>query len=217
MKLSKRLELIASFVPDDSNIIDVGCDHAYLSIYLYQTKNNVQILATDIKENPIKAAKENLKKYGLETKIKVELKDGITNLESDIDTVIISGMGGILITDILKKEELTNVNTLILSPNNDFNIVRRHLKKIGYTIEKEQLITDKKITYLILKAKKGKQKFSNFFGTLKNNDLETIYYYTKILNTNTNILKKLPKKYFLKRIKIKFENYKINKFLENNS
>ena len=217
MKLSKRLELIASFVPDNSSIIDVGCDHAYLSIYLYQTKKNVQILATDINENPLNAAKENLKKYGLETKIKVELKDGITNLESDIDTVIISGMGGILITDILKKEELTNVKTLILSPNNDFDKVRSHLKKIGYAIEKEQLITDKKITYLILKAKKGKANFSNFFGTLKNNDLETIYYYTKILNTNTNILKKLPKKYFLKKIKIKFENYKIKKFLENNS
>ncbi len=214
IKLSKRLLLVASFVSDNSNIIDVGCDHAYLSIYLMETLKNSKIVASDINPNPLKIAEENIKKYGFQDKIKVELKDGITNLDKDIDTVIISGMGGILITKILDKNNLNNVKTLILSPNNDFLVVRKHLNKIGYEIKKEKIITENKITYLVLRAEKGKKKNNCLFGTLKNNDLETIYYFTKLLNNNTNILKKMPKKYIIKRSKIKHENKKIKKFLE---
>ena len=213
MKLSKRLELVASMVDDNSNIIDVGCDHAYLSIYLAKTLKKINIIASDIKEKPLETAKENIKKYNLDNIIKTELKDGITNLDSNIDTVIISGVGGILITNILNKNYLSNVKTIILSPNNDFEKVRNHLKKIGYYPELEKLITDKNITYLCLKAKKGNIKFDNLFGVLKNNDLETIYYFNKRSLNNKKIIKSLPNKYFLKKIKLKKENRKINKFL----
>ena len=214
MKLSKRLELVASYVPDNSNVIDVGCDHAYLSIYLASNKKNINILATDIKKGPLESAKVNIKKYKVEDKIKLELKDGITNLNKNIDTVIISGMGGILITNILKKEELKNVKTLILSPNNDFEIVRKHLKKIGFYIEKEKLITDKNITYLVLMAKKGSKKQISLFGKLNNKDLETIYYFNKRSLNNKNIIKKLPNKYIIKKLKFYFENKRIKRFLE---
>ena len=217
LKLSKRLLLVASFVSNNSNIIDVGCDHALLSIYLAKTLKNIHITASDINEKPLESAKVNLKKYHLDNTIKVVLKDGINNLDKSIDTVIISGMGGILISDIINnKANLKYVQTLILSPNNDFLKVRKTLKKIGFKIEREKIITDNKKDYLVLKATKGKGRFSNFFGTLKNSDLETIYYYTKILNTNTLLLKKIPKKYIFKRIKLIIENKKIKRFLETN-
>ena len=214
MKLSKRLELIASLVSDNTNIIDVGCDHAYLSIYLYQNRKNIKITASDIKEKPLTQAKENIKKYGLENKINVILQDGINNLDKDIDTVIISGMGGILITNILKKEELKNVKTLILSPNNDFEIVRKHLNKIGYYSIKEQLITENKITYLVIKAIKGKKKQNILYGALSNKELETLGYFTKRMITNNNIIKKLPNKHIIKKIKLIKENKRIKRFLE---
>lgn len=213
MKLSNRLELVASMVDDNSNIIDVGCDHAYLSIYLAKTLKNVNITASDIKERPLESAKENIKKYHLENKIKVELKDGITNIDSNIDTVIISGVGGILITNILNPKYLDNVETIILSPNNEFELVRDHLRKIGFYPEVEKLITDKDITYLVIKAKRGNKKFNNLFGVLKNNELETIYYFNKRSLNNKKIIKSLPNKYLFKKIKLKRENKKINKFL----
>ena len=87
------------------------------------------------------------------------------------------------------------------------------LKKINFYIEKEQLIIDDKKTYLILLLKKGKRETNPYFGTLKNNNLETIYYYTNILNTNLKILKNLPRKYLFKRIKLKLESKKIKRFL----
>ena len=214
IKLNKRLELVASFVLDNSHVIDVGCDHAYLPIYLMETKKNIQVTASDIKEGPLKIAKENIKKYNLENKIKLVLKDGIIDLDKSIDTVIISGMGGILLSKIISnKDNLKYVKTLILSPNNEFPLVRKTLKKIGYKIVKEKLITENKITYLVIKAIKGKEKINSFFGTLNNQDFESIYYYTKLLNTNTIILKKLPKEKIIKRIKLKIENKRIKNFL----
>ena len=53
MKLSKRLQVVASFIPDNSSLLDVGCDHALLDIFLMQTKKNIQIMASDINPNPL--------------------------------------------------------------------------------------------------------------------------------------------------------------------
>lgn len=142
MKLSKRLQTVASFVPDNSKIIDVGCDHALLDIYLMENLKNIQILATDINENPLKIAKTNLEKYNFQDKITLKQMNGIENIPNTIDTIIIAGMGGILITDILKPEKLKNIKNIILAPNNEFQTVRRHLKKINFQIAKEELIID---------------------------------------------------------------------------
>ena len=215
IKLSKRLQLVASFVPDNSYVIDVGCDHALLDIYLVLTKKNIKIIASDINEKPLQAAKDNIKKYKLEDKIKVILNDGIKNIDKDISTIVIAGMGGILISEILNsKQDLLNIKNIIVAPNNEFPLVRKKLKQMGFYIQEEKLLTEKNITYLIIKANKDKRKITNyFFGTLKNDDLETIYYYTKILNNNTIILKKLPKKYIFKRFKLILQNKSIKRFL----
>ena len=178
---------------------------------------NIQILATDINENPLKIAKTNLEKYNFQDKITLKQMNGIENIPNTIDTIIIAGMGGILITDILKPEKLKNIKNIILAPNNEFQTVRRHLKKINFQIAKEELIIDSEKPYLILLLKKGKKRTNTYFGTLKNNNLETIYYYTNILNTNLKILKSLPRKYILKRIKLILENKKIKKFLKKKS
>ena len=215
INISKRLQLVASFVPDNSNIIDVGCDHALLSIYLYNNLKHVSITASDINPNPLKIAKENLEKYHLEKKIKLVLKDGLTDLDKNIDTVVIAGMGGILISKILTNtENLKNIKNIILSPNNDFPTVRKTIKKIGFKIVKEKLVIDKEKTYLVLKAIRGKnKKLDYYFGILNKKDLEVIYYYTNILNKNTKILKSIPKKYVKRILLLKLENKKIKKFL----
>ncbi len=215
ISLSKRLQLVASFVPDNTNILDVGCDHALLSIYLMQTLKKVKVTASDINPNPLEIARDNVKKYKLDKKIKVVLQDGINDIDEKINTVIIAGMGGILISKILSnKEKLKNVKNIILSPNNDFPLVRETLVNLGYKIEKEQLVIDNRKTYLVLRAIKGESpKINYFFGTLNNKSLESIYYYTNILNTNTKILRKMPRKYIFKRLKLKQENKKIKKFL----
>ena len=105
MKLSKRLLSIIPHIQDEDSIIDVGCDHAYLDIYLAQHKNLKKIIAVDIMEGPLLIAKKNIKTNDLENVIKVVRSDGLEKLTKDINTVIITGLGGKTITNILKKDE----------------------------------------------------------------------------------------------------------------
>ena len=218
LKLSKRLMCIASFIKDNSYVIDVGCDHAYLPIYLVQNKKNIKVIASDINDKPLEIARNNIKKYRLEKKIEVVKNDGINNLDSKIDTVVISGMGGILIGEILNnKENLVNIKTLILSPNNEWIEVRKTLNKLNFQIIKEKIVIDNKKMYLIIEAIPSNKKNNLLFGVLQNNDLNVICYYTNLLNKNTNILKSIPRKYIFKIMKLKNENKKIKNFLSKKS
>ena len=63
IKISKRLASIASYVEDDASLIDIGCDHGLLDIYLYQTKKNIKIIASDVNQNALNNAIKNIKKY----------------------------------------------------------------------------------------------------------------------------------------------------------
>ena len=215
--LSKRLQTIASFVPKNSFFIDVGCDHAYLPIYLCQNKICSKAIASDIRIEPLNFARKNIQKYHLEDNIIILNQDGIKNINPDIDTIVISGMGGLSINKILEnKSELKNIRYLVLSPNNEFIKVRKKIYQLGFIIEKETIVIDKNIAYLVIRAIPGKGKCNSLFGILDKNDLNTIYFYTKLLHDNTNILKKLPIKYFRKRLDLLIQNRKIKKFLAGN-
>ena len=58
MNIDNRLKRITDFIPSDSYILDVGCDHAFLDIYLALNRKNVKLIASDINENPLKKAQE---------------------------------------------------------------------------------------------------------------------------------------------------------------
>lgn len=159
--LSKRLETIAKLVDKDSIIQDVGSDHAYLPIYLCQAKIINKAIASEINTEPYLNSKENISKYNLEDKIKVVLKDGINDLDKSVDTLVIAGMGGVLIKNILKenKDALENVNTIITSPNNKSDRVREILYDFHYKIDDEVVVKENEKFYEIIKAKKTKQRF----------------------------------------------------------
>lgn len=220
MKISKRLKFIGDLIKDKSVILDVGCDHALLDIYTVLNKKNIKAYASDINELPLEQAKKNIKENKLEKKIKTIQMNGIENVPKDANTIVISGLGGVTINNILNnnKENLKNIETIILSPNNDFIKVRKNLKNIGYYIEEEYLIEDKKVIYLILKLTKGNKKYSKkelFFGPIlikKQDKVFKKYFKDEIIRRNI-LLKLLPNKYFIKKYKIKNEIRLINKNL----
>lgn len=220
MKISKRLKFIGDLIKDKSVILDVGCDHALLDIYTVLNKKNIKAYASDINELPLEQAKKNIKENKLEKKIKTIQMNGIENVPKDANTIVISGLGGVTINNILNnnKENLKNIETIILSPNNDFIKVRKNLKNIGYYIEEEYLIEDKKVIYLILKLTKGNKKYSKkelFFGPIlikKQDNVFKKYFKDEIIRRNI-LLKLLPNKYFIKKYKIKNEINLINKNL----
>ena len=135
--LSNRLKAIANLV--SGNIAaDVGCDHAYLSIFLAMHKCEY-VYATDVREKPLERAKENIKRYGVEEKIKLILTDGLCNVPQSVDTVIVSGMGGKLIERIVFEQDWLKSKDkhLILQPQTFLMELRQKLYLRGYEIESE--------------------------------------------------------------------------------
>lgn len=121
MIVNKRLKEVSKLVDDGSSILDVGCDHAFQISFWHKIKlKTKKIVASDNKEGPLEQAKNNILQHKLSELIELRLGNGLDVYTSDIDTVIISGMGGRNMIGIFKAhpEYLKNINTFILSPNN---------------------------------------------------------------------------------------------------
>ena len=111
MKISDRLKEIGNFINPTDKVIDIGCDHALLDIYLCEKYDDIKVIASDIHEGSLKSAIQNVEKANLNDRIDLRLGDGLTIVNSDeIDTIIISGMGFYTIKDILSNEpKMVNV------------------------------------------------------------------------------------------------------------
>ena len=202
MNLSKRLQAVATLVDIGVRVIDVGCDHAYLDIYLTQNNDNTCI-ATDINENALNIAKRNIKKYSLENKIKTKLTDGLINLDiKNTDTIVISGMGTYTILDILKTNNLSD--TLIISSNNNIDILREEVIQLGYIIDSEIFLIDKGKPYIIIKFIRGNKKYGKIDILLGPILKRNIQYKNYLIDKNRRILKNIPKKKVFIRLKYRF-------------
>lgn len=211
--LNKRLQTLSAFINENDVVLDVGCDHALLGVYLVLNKK-VKVIGSDINPGPLLKAKENLKKYHLTRKIELRLGDGLECMSDDINTIVISGMGGLSIIKILQDiKKYSNVKKLVISPNNDFSLTRIEISKLGFTIEKEIMVLESGKYYLISEYKLGKKKIDSFFGKLDLSDTTVRKYYQYIYNSNLKILSKLGMKDYLRKKELMKENKIIlNKF-----
>lgn len=153
--LSKRLSMVAALVSVGSIVADVGCDHAHTSIYLVENGISPWCLAMDVRKGPLEMAKGNVEKSGVAEHIDIRLSDGLTALEQgEADTVLISGMGGLLILDILDKfpEKTASVKELVLSPQSDIDKVREWLYEHDFETVDERMCIDAGKYYLAIKA-----------------------------------------------------------------
>lgn len=217
IKLSKRLSAIASMVDKNSRIIDVGCDHALLDIYLLQNKIIKKSIASDITIGALNQADKNISLSNVKN-IETRLGNGLDTLneKDNIDTIVISGMGNITINEILtsNKNKLKNINTIIIQSNTGYNVVRKDLTKLGYYIEDEMLVKERNIIYVIIKFKKGIRKYTKkelYFGPVllkKKNDLFNELVNNEI-NKNNLVIKRLPKTKVYKKIKLIIKNIKL--------
>ena len=190
--INKRLENISAFIKNSEKVIDIGCDHALLGIYLVLNRQNIKVISSDINPGPLKKAQENLIRYHVEDKIELRLGNGLEAMDEDIETVIISGMGGISMINILKNiKRYPKIGKIILSPNNDFPFVRLEMSKLGYKIDKEIMILENNKFYPIMVFIKGHQEINYYFGKLDLNDGLVKKYYKNIYNKNKKILQNI--------------------------
>ena len=209
--LSIRLKEISTFIPDNISLVDIGCDHALLDIYLYKNRKNIKIIATDINENALEQAKKNIKKYKLEDYIETRISNGLNNIDKDeIDTIVISGMGAHTIVGILysNMNKLSNVSNIIVQSNNHIEFLRKKITLIGYYIDNEKLVKDNDIIYTIISFKKGKKRYNKkeiFFGPylLKENSILFKEKNKKDLEKLLFLESIIPKNHYLHRFKTK--------------
>ncbi|MBE7050561.1 MAG: SAM-dependent methyltransferase [Ruminococcaceae bacterium] len=158
MELSPRLEKITTLIPKGSTLADIGTDHAYIPVYCSKNKITKSALAMDLNEGPLSRADINIKKYGFEGQIKTRLSDGLSNLlPGEADVIVIAGMGGLLIRDIIEKgKTVIDDNTiLILQPMIAPVELREFLYSFGFNIEDEYIVREEDKFYNIFKVKKG--------------------------------------------------------------
>lgn len=155
IELSKRLSMVAGLVSDSKVVADIGCDHAYTSIYIVQNNLADKVIAMDVNKGPVEIAKKNIKLYGLDNLIDVRLSDGTEKLsKGEADTLLISGMGGGLTVKILsmRPEILNGCKYLILSPQSELFLVRQYLERVGFSIICEDMVKDEGKFYVGIKA-----------------------------------------------------------------
>lgn len=161
MQLSKRLSAVASMVTEGNRLVDVGCDHGYLPLYLYLNKKIPSAIAMDVRPGPLSRAREHIAEYGLEKYIETRLSDGLLALSpGEGDTLTIAGMGGPLMERILtaKEEVRESFRELILQPQSDIPRFRRFLREIGWEIVEEEIVLEDGKFYPMMKAVRGEAR-----------------------------------------------------------
>ena len=196
MKINDRLKLVGDYVDKGSIPLDIGCDHAKLSIYLLKEKNFPFVYASDNKIGPLNQAKENVNYYNLADKIELIKADGLNSLNDKIDTITVTGMGGLTINKMFleNRDKLTNIKTIILSPNNFIKEVRETITSLGYYLKDEELVEESNKLYHILVFSKGNKTYSDkelYLGPIlmtKNNEIIKKFYKSELTNINNLLL-----------------------------
>ncbi len=184
--LTERLAAAADFVRENRLTADVGTDHGYLPAFLVLSGKTHNVTASDIGTGPLENAKKTVKKYSLEDNISLILSDGLDNIPHNTEDIVIAGMGGTLMTDILKKAEwIRNDNIhLVLQPMTHSHDVRRFLCDTGFFIDKEKACFDDGRVYIVISAYyngkfANKSNFYFYFGDMCGRDDDASKAYVK--------------------------------------
>src|SRR5574344_1638505 len=155
--ISNRLKIIASFVPVDSNIADIGSDHGYLLIYLKDNHFSGKLLGVENKKGPFQSLKNNILSKKYNKQINTSLSDGLDCVDNSYDTIVLAGMGTDNIIKIISKNfnKLKNIKTIIVDSHTKNDLLRHYLVDNGYKIDKEAILLEDNIYYEIMRFVKG--------------------------------------------------------------
>lgn len=185
IKLDSRLSAVASLVRNGKTVADIGTDHAYLLAYLLQENIIKKGIAADLRQGPLDNAKRTLIDCGQLKNVRLRLSDGLDELkEGDCEDVVIAGMGGILIKEILERTDWVFDNNIhiVAQPMTHAEVLRKFYAENGFKILKEAAATDGKRCYCVISAQFDgiERNFDNWYyyvGELINNSDENSHLY----------------------------------------
>lgn len=156
--LSERLKMIAKYLKDPILFADIGSDHAYLPTYVCKQNKTARAIAGELNKGPYERALQTVRENDLEDRIQVRQGNGLEIIDhsDEVNQVVIAGMGGKLIRNILEagKQKLHNVSRVVLQPNLDAPIVRQWLHHHHFQISDEAIIEEDGYIYELIVADK---------------------------------------------------------------
>lgn len=155
IRLKPRLKTAADMVRDGSRVADIGTDHAYLPAALILSGKIPSAVAADLRKGPLENALETVRSNHIEDRVQLRLSDGLKCVSpDDADDIVIAGMGGILISEILTAAEWVKNEKykLILQPQSHDEDVRRYLFGNGFEITDEEVCFEDGKVYICLGA-----------------------------------------------------------------
>lgn len=222
-----RLECIVSMVDKCGTAADIGTDHGYVAEMLLNQGKCDKIIAADLNKGPLNRAMEHLSSVKLSERCDFRLGSGLTVLnEGEADAIIIAGMGGDLISEIIEasRDIALNTSQLILQPMTAVDNLRRYLTETGFEIVDENIVKEFHHFYFVIKARKGFTKYEDsiYYEISKSlvDKKEPIMfeYINKVLETNKKIIRSLEKacnmEYNLKIESIREKNEKLEELIK---
>ena len=155
IQISDRLKSIAEMVTEGNTLADVGCDHAFLAIWLIQNEKIPSAVVSDVREGPLSRAIGHVKEAGLTDRIEARLSDGLSAFSpGEAESLVIAGMGGPLMEKILsgRREVRDSFRELILQPQSDVPHFRRYLMQEGFSIVEEKMVEEEGKFYPMMRA-----------------------------------------------------------------
>ena len=200
VKLTPRLQCVADCIKECRMLADIGTDHAYIPIYSVQTGIADSAIASDVVKGPLKIATDNIKSHNLQDRIIPVLANGLETAKN-ADVIVIAGMGGKLICNILQDnmDIAKNADYLVIQPMTCSYELRKFLHENGFSITEERLAREEDKIYNIIVVQKGNEKFEDDFyyhigkKLFENNDpllLEHIKMRAEVIHKQIEGLKK---------------------------
>ena len=210
VEINLRLKMLYDMIPSCNKLGDVGTDHGFLPIYAIEHNKCKIALATDLRCGPLNIANKNIKESGLENKIETMLTPGLEGYnDKNCDVIVIAGMGGMTICNILKDylsdcqsfEYFPGNITFVLQPNTHENEVRKFLWDNYFVVQDEQAVKDGNHVYLGIKCKLSSvkeeySKLQTYTGKImgKRKNYNDLLYFVNLRNKYLNVLDGLSKK-----------------------
>lgn len=170
VKLSNRLQKIADFIAWGESVADIGTDHGFLPISLWETGKSPHVILSDINSGPLEKSRANIGKYLPEKNFDIRIGNGIRTIKpAEVDAVVIAGMGGLLISEIMGDdlEKSRSYRKFVLQPRNAQDKLRGWLFDNGFEIRDEMLVREGRYICEIIMAVPG-----NFMAPKDPEDLE---------------------------------------------
>jgi tRNA (adenine22-N1)-methyltransferase len=154
--LSPRLRALAAHVLPGRPMADVGTDHALLPAALLAAGWVPCAIGLDKRAGPLRQAALSAARAG--PALSLRQGDGLLPLHpGEVDTIVVAGMGGALVADILLagRAVVAPAARLVLQPNLAAERVRDAVEALGWQLVHEEWVEDRGRLYPVLVAAPG--------------------------------------------------------------